>query len=97
MASQFRTALVGLGVLAVCVAMASLKGHHLLMAFAGASLLCALRSWYLVRKTDTTKTTTPDLTTQARRTRTAEHHKSTAKVLQFPAPAAWNVSDARGS
>jgi hypothetical protein len=45
MSSQIRTALVGVGVIAICIAMASLKGHHLLMAFAGASLLAGIWSW----------------------------------------------------
>lgn len=93
MASPFRTALVGLGVIAVCIAMASLKGPHLLMFFAGASLLCAIRSWIVSHKPNTNKNVEP--TVPARRTRTGEH-RTVGKVYQFPA-AGMQVSDASGS
>ena len=95
MASQFRTAFVGLGVLAVCAAMASLKGHHLLLAFAGASLVCALRSWFVMRSKDT-KNSSPEATVP-RRTRTAEQRKPSGKIYHFPSTAAFQVSDAQGS
>jgi hypothetical protein len=45
MSSEIRTVLVGVGVAAVCIAMASLKGHHLLMAFAAASLAGSIWTW----------------------------------------------------
>lgn len=45
MSSLIRTALAGVGVIAACMAMASLKGHHLLLTFAAASLVCSIWSW----------------------------------------------------
>lgn len=46
MASQLRTALAAAGVLTICVCMALMKGHHLLMTFAAAGIACGIWSWY---------------------------------------------------
>lgn len=45
MSSPISTALIGAGVVAICFALASLKGHHLLMAFAVTGLLFGIRAW----------------------------------------------------
>lgn len=45
MSSPIRTALVGVGVIAICFALASLKGHHLLLSFAACGLLFGVRAW----------------------------------------------------
>ena len=94
MASPFRTALVGLGVMAVCIMMASLKGHHLLLAFAAASLVFAIRSWLVSHKPTSAKPVAPELPAR-HRARTGEH-RVTGRIYQFPTHA-LNVSDASGS
>ncbi|MBX9690174.1 MAG: hypothetical protein K2X27_25910 [Candidatus Obscuribacterales bacterium] len=94
MSSQSRTALVGLGVLAVCLAMASLKGHHLLMAFAGASLLGAIYTWMQhSRKSAPIQNRDNEVVTRRVRSSRAAATSSLSNVYTFPANS-WNVSDA---
>lgn len=94
MASPFRTAFVGLGVMAVCIMMASLKGHHLLLAFAAASVVVAIRSWLMAHKPNSAKPVAPELPAR-HRSRTGEH-RAPGRIYQFPTHA-LNVSDASGS
>lgn len=91
MSSPIRTALVGVGVVAVCYAMASLKGHHLLMAFAAASLLCGIRSW-LHNSNRPVNGRNSEAETYSRRS----GRQTLNNVYQFPNNA-WNISDASGS
>ncbi len=88
MSSHVRTALVGCGVIAICIAMASLKGHQLLMAFAAASLLGAIWSW--LQHGNKPRQSAKPQNEQAVRRRV----RQSATVYQFPAQQWQNVSDA---
>lgn len=89
MSSHVRTALVGFGVIAICITMASLKGHQLLMAFAAASMLGAIWSWLQHGKKPRHSATPPVEQTVRRRVR------QDATIYHFPASQQWqNVSDA---
>ncbi len=89
MTPHIRTAFVGCGVIAICIAMASLKGHQLLMAFAAASLLGAVWSW-LQHGSKPRQSATPPVEKPARR-----RVRQSATVYQFPAAQQWqNLSDA---
>ncbi len=92
MSSGFRTILVGLGVMASCIAMASLKGPHLLMAFAGASLLCAIRSWMMRNSSSRSSSKMPEAETTPRHPQT----RTAGTVYQFPVQNAY-ASEASGS
>lgn len=88
MSSDVRTAFVSCGVIAICIGMASLKGHQLLMAFTAASLLGAIWSW-LQHGSKPRKSTTPNVEQPVRR-----RVRSSATVYQFPAQQWQNASDA---
>ncbi|MBX9722255.1 MAG: hypothetical protein K2X81_12720 [Candidatus Obscuribacterales bacterium] len=90
MSSRIRTALFGIGVVAVCVAMASLKGHHLLLAFAGASLLGSIWSW-MQHSRKPTPVSKPE-SNYSRRAR-----KQTGPNNVYPFPTRSYVSDASGT
>lgn len=89
MSSPIRTAFVGIGVIAICICMASLKGHHLLMAFAAASLLCGIWSW--MQHFHKSKPPAPALEEEPVRSRTRPNNGAT--VYQFPSRV-LHVSDA---
>jgi hypothetical protein len=90
MSSLFRTALVGVGVIAVCFAMATLKGHHLLLVFAGASLACGIWSWKRGHR-PVRKTAAPVAPIYMKATGPRDN------VCLFPAARSLHMSDASGS
>lgn len=94
MSSQIRTALFGLGVIAVCFMLASLKGHHLLMAFAGASLVCGIWSWMQhSQKPSAGQMPGPEL-----RTRRSRNNPVAGPSNVYPFPVrGFEMSDASGS
>lgn len=92
MSSQIRTALVGFGVIAVCIAMASLKGHYLLMVFAAASLWGGIWTWKQHSRKPLEKQ--PLVSSSVARRRRSSNSQN---VYPFPAAQHWNVSDASGS
>ena len=92
MGFSVRTALVGAGLVAICIAMASLKGHYLLMAFAAASLLGSAWSWMQHSHKPVRKQ--PPVTSYSSSFARA---REKSNVYDFPSASTWNVPDARSS
>ena len=93
MGSQFRTALAGAGVMAICVALSMMKGHHLLMAFAAAGMACGLWSWVNHNR----KNAVPQITEAKKYLRRARRTAEESNVYSFPSQQQWSVSDVSGS
>ncbi|MBY0358426.1 MAG: hypothetical protein K2W82_10535 [Candidatus Obscuribacterales bacterium] len=92
MSSQFRTAFAGFGVLAVCLAMASLKWQFLLVGLAFAGIFCGYMNWrQLVGRPEPKEDLFADLDRYERRSR----RRRRENVLAFP-EGSWSVSDASG-
>jgi hypothetical protein len=96
MSSHVRTALVGLGVALVCLTMASLKGHQLLMAFAAASLAGGIYTWMQKHSQKPSPRQPRQVANNAARSRRMRASGNN-NVYPFPAAPAWQMSDASGS
>lgn len=95
MSSQFRTALAGFGVIAICLVMASLKWQFLLLALAFAGVFAGILSW----RQPSNRLDSLGFFDEPRRYGRRGRRHGSDNVLSFP-QAGWTttgVSDASGS
>lgn len=91
MSSQSRTVWAGLGVGAICIMMASLKGQHLLLFIA-----LSFVSWAVWWFKSANRISPPVVKEEPRRTSRRSRSTTRDNVYKFPG-ATWSVSDAAGS
>lgn len=91
MSSQSRTVWAGLGVSAICIMMASLKGQHLLMFIA-----MSFVSWAVWWFKAANRINSPVVKQEPRRTSRRGRSTTRENVYKFPG-AHLSVSDAAGS